>query len=404
MIAKRVGLLFLSLGILLAGCMNDDELEKEKEVVQEKGKQDEKAIITGEIKTGDKYYRSIFPFEPGGARGLIRYGVDNRLDINEFEMGLMRVAQDHFSTDKYFFQEGQYLTESTVNNWLQRADEEPGKSKSKLDQKGLNPALGAKIDEKDPEYVKKILEAHKTKPKYLSYFLEQDYLVQSGDGKVKLGGVVIGLSFNSTYYYQARDDKGLIYPGQIKLERDKIKAEAQKIGEEVAGRLRQDSKLQDVPIVVALYQEEERDSVTPGNFFAAGVVKKGSSSISSWDEITEDYVLFPSDSAAKKKRTDYEKFNTFKAKVQEYFPNYIGVIGRGFYKDGNLERMTIEIPVQFRGKAEIISFTQFVATSALEELPEVPLEVYIGSATDQPEALIVKDDTTKEPFVHIYRK
>ncbi|MDR7074309.1 CamS family sex pheromone protein [Fictibacillus barbaricus] len=399
---KRVSLLSLSLLLLLTGCFGKDELEKEEKVVQEKGKKDEKAIITGEINTGEKYYRSIFPFEPGGARGVIRYGVDNRLDINEFEMGLMRVAQETFSTDKYFFQEGQFLNESTVTNWLKRSNEKPNKSKSDFNQKGLNPALDSKIDENN---IKGILEANKKDPKYLSYVLEHNYLVQSGDGKVKLGGVVVGLSFNSTYYYEARDKQGLIYPGQVKLDRSKVKDEAKKIAGEVASRLRSDPKLQDVPIVIAFYQEEERDSVTPGNFFGAGLVKKGSSSISSWEDVNEDYVLFPSSAASKNKRDDYEKFNTFKAKVQEYFPNFIGVIGRGFYKDGKLERMTVEIPVQFRGKAEIISFTQFVATSALGELPNVPIEVYINSAMDEPEALIVKDDTTQdEPFVHIYRK
>lgn len=401
---KRVGLLFLSTVLILTGCLGNDELEKEEKVVQEKGKKEEKAIITGEINTGEKYYRSIFPFEPGGARGVIRFGVDNRLDINEFEMGLMRIAQDTFNTDKYFFQEGQFLNEPTVTNWLRRADEEPGKSKSEFDQTGLNPKLGAKVDQGDGQYVDKMLEANKNNPKYLSYVLEHNYLVQSGDGKVKLGGVVIGLSFNSTYYYNVNKDS-LIYPGEVKLDRAKVKQEAQKIAGQVASRLRTDPKLKDVPIVFALYQEEERDSVTPGNFFASGVVKKGSNSISSWEDVDEDHLLFPSDTASKKKRSDYEKFTTFKSKVQEYFPNFIGVIGKGFYKDGNLERMTIEIPVQFRGKAEIISFTQFVATSALGELPNVPVEVYIGSAVDQPEALIVKDETTQEePFVHIYRK
>ncbi|MCM3720178.1 CamS family sex pheromone protein [Fictibacillus phosphorivorans] len=401
---KRVGLLFLSLLLVLTGCLGDDELEKEEKVVQEKGKKEEKAIITGEINTGEKYYRSIFPFEPGGARGVIRYGVDNRLDINEFEMGLMRVAQDTFNTDKYFFQEGQFLNEPTVTNWLRREDEKPGKSKSNLVQTGLNPKLGVEVSESDPDYVKKMQEANTNSPKYLSYVLEHNYLVQSGDGKVKLGGVVVGLSFNSTYYFDVKKDS-LIYPGEVNLDREKVKKEAQKIAGEVASRLRQDSKLKDVPIVIALYQEEERDAVTPGNFFSAGVVKKGSNSVSSWEDIDEEYILFPSSTASKKVRSDYEKFTTFKTKVQEYFPNFIGVIGRGFYKEGNLERMTIEIPVQFRGKAEIISFTQFVATSALNELPNVPIEVYIGSAVDQPEALIVKDDTTQEePFVHIYRK
>lgn len=167
---KRVSLLSLSLLLLLTGCFGKDELEKEEKVVQEKGKKDEKAIITGEINTGEKYYRSIFPFEPGGARGVIRFGVDNRLDINEFEMGLMRVAQETFSTDKYFFQEGQFLNESTVTNWLKRADEKSNKSKSDFNQKGLNPALGVKINENDPKYTDNLLEANKKNPKYLSMF------------------------------------------------------------------------------------------------------------------------------------------------------------------------------------------------------------------------------------------
>ena len=142
-----------------------------------------------------------------------------------------------------------------------------------------------------------MLEANKNNPKYLSYVLEHNYLVQSGDGKVKLGGVVVGLSFNSTYYYDV-NQQGLIYPGEVKLEREKVKQEAQKIAGQVASRLRTDPKLKDVPIVFALYQEEERDSVTPGNFFASGVVKKGSNSVSSWEDVDEDYVLFPSDAAS----------------------------------------------------------------------------------------------------------
>ncbi|MFC0189972.1 CamS family sex pheromone protein [Fictibacillus aquaticus] len=398
---KKISLLFLTLLIVLTGCLNDNKLEKEEEVVKKKGKKEEKAIITGEIKTGENYYRSIFPFEPGGARGLIRYGVDNRLDINEFEMGLMRVAQEKFSTDKYFFQEGQFLKESTVNNWLKRDDGKKEKLESgEMSQRGLNQPLGIK-EEGSP--VKEVLKAHEKNPKYLSYVLEHNYLVQSGEGKVKLGGVVLGLSFNSTYYFEAKDDKGLIYPGEKKLDKSKVKEEAAKIAEKVAERLRTEKGLEDVPIMIALYQEEERDSVNPGNFFAVGTVSKGSGTISDWDQIDEKYYLFPSGAASKNKRNDYESFSNFKTEIQQYFPNYIGVIGNGLYVDGDLKRMTVEIPVQFRGKAEIISFTQFVTTRAMEKLPDVPIEIYIQSAVDQPEALIVKNEGQEEPFVHIYR-
>ncbi|MFC7372491.1 CamS family sex pheromone protein [Fictibacillus iocasae] len=399
---KKISLLFLTLLIVLTGCLNDNSLEKEEEVVKKKGKKEEKAIITGEIKTGENYYRSIFPFEPGGARGLIRYGVDNRLDINEFEMGLMRVAQEKFSTDKYFFQEGQYLTESTVNNWLKRDDGKKEKLESgEMSQRGMNPPLG--MDENSTD-VKAVLKANEDNPKYLSYVLEHNYLVQSGEGKVKLGGLVIGLSFNSTYYFKAEDKERKIHPGEKKLDKDKVKQEAAKIAEKVAERLRTQKGLEDVPMLIALYQEEERDAVVPGHFFAVGTVSKGSGSINDWDQIDEKYYLFPSGAASKNKRNDFESFTNFKTEIQKYFPNYIGVIGNGLYVDGELKRLTIQIPVQFRGKAEIISFTQFVTTRALEKLPDVPIEIYIQSAVEQPEALIVKNEGQEEPFVHIYRK
>lgn len=397
---KRISLILISSLLLLSGCMNNDKLQKEEEVVKKKGKSEEKAIITGEINTGEKYYRSIVPFEPGGARGLIKYGVDNRLDINEFELGLMRIAQDEFSTDKYYYQEGQYLSSTTVNNWLKRADEKVTKdNKTSMAQKGLNPALGLK---KGAPY-KQVLDAEDKHPKYLSYVLEQNYLVQSGSDKVKLGGVVVGLSFNSTYYYKATDSAGLMYNGSKKLQASEVSQEAKKMGQQVLQRLREDKGLKNVPITIALYQEAEKESVTPGHFFASATADSGSSQLGSWDKVDEKYYLFPSKEATKEKRDDAEKFNSFKAKIQDYFPNYVGVIGKAQYRDGNLNRLDIDIPMQFQGKAEVISFTQFVTSSVMKELPSVPITINIQSAVNKPEALIVRDDSNSEPTVHIYR-
>ncbi|KSU81207.1 MULTISPECIES: CamS family sex pheromone protein [Fictibacillus] len=397
---KRISLILLSSLLLLTGCLNRDKLQKEEEVVKKKGKTEEKAIITGEIKTGEKYYRSIVPFEPGGARGLIKYGVDNRLDINEFELGLMRIAQDDFSTDKYYYQEGQYLSSTTVNNWLKRADEKVEKnSKTDMTQKGLNPALGVK---KDAPY-KQVLDAEDKHPKYLSYVLEQNYLVQSGNDKVKLGGLVVGLSFNSTYYYKATDSSGLIYNGSKKLQASDVAQEARQMGQQVVKRLRQNSSLKNVPITIALYQEAEKESVTPGHFFAKAEAGAGSTQLGSWDKIDEKYYLFPSKEATANKRDDAEKFNNFKSKIQDYFPNYVGVIGKAHYHDGSLDRLDIDIPMQFQGKAEVISFTQYVTSSVMKELPNVPVTINIQSAVNEPEALIVRDDGSGEPNVHIYR-
>ncbi len=58
----------------------------------------------------------VLPFKAGKAR-LNNGTAEYKADIDEFETGLMRLAQDSFSTDDYLFQEGQYLDEDTVLSW-----------------------------------------------------------------------------------------------------------------------------------------------------------------------------------------------------------------------------------------------------------------------------------------------
>ena len=43
--------------------------------------------------------------------------------MKEVENGLMRISQNEFNTDKYYFQEGQYLSADTVSNWLARTNQ-----------------------------------------------------------------------------------------------------------------------------------------------------------------------------------------------------------------------------------------------------------------------------------------
>jgi protein involved in sex pheromone biosynthesis len=89
--------------------------------------------------------------------------------------------------------------------------------------------------------------------------------------------------------------------------------------------------------------------------------------------------------------------------VEEFFPNYTGVIGKAFYKNGELNYLDIEIPMQFYGKAEVIAFTQFITGKVMEYFPDyITLEVNIMSTTGQ-EALIMKEPNQEEPTVHIYK-
>ena len=114
---RKLSLLALALVILLSGCAPN--FQKQENVVQTKEKTEEKAIIP-KYNISDNYYRTILPFVPGEARGLIVGNINTRYDINEFETGLMRIAQHQFDPKTYLFREGQELKRNTVRLWLNR--------------------------------------------------------------------------------------------------------------------------------------------------------------------------------------------------------------------------------------------------------------------------------------------
>ncbi|MCF6139151.1 CamS family sex pheromone protein [Pseudalkalibacillus berkeleyi] len=396
---KKLFVIFGASLILLSGCLPFDNLKKDP-VVEEKDNDNEKAIPLQNINTtDDNYYKSLKNYEPGAARGEISYGVDNRIDVDEMETGLMRLSKDTFAIDDYYFQEGQYLTKDTIRNWLKRSSQKADKAKGGFIQKGLNPGIDEEAYEKGSVDDKK--EMLNNDPKILSYVLEQNYLKDSGKDSVELGGISVALAFNSKYYYKVIDEKGRIHPGEKKLDAKDVKKYASKAGQEVVNRLRQHPELQDVPIVIGLFYEEEHGAVVPGNYFGKAVVKPGSTNVN-WEDVNEKYYFFPSAKAEEDHREDFNKFVQFEGKIKEYFPNYIGVIGKALYRNDQISKLTIEIPMQFKGKSEVISFTQYVNYLVKQYFPDEVVEVNIKSSLDELESLIVTDPTKDDSIVHIY--
>ena len=381
--------------LLLTGCAPN--FQKQEEVVQNQKNSEEKAIIP-KYKISDEYYRTILPFKASESRGLVVNNLNTRYDITEFETGLMRVAQTTFEHDKYLFQEGQYLKRETVSSWLKRkytdeqfaAMQKENKKLKDSDNVGLNPIDDGKGT---------IKERNERSPIYLAHILEHDYLIKGENDKVGLGGVVIGLALNSVHYYQEIQygptfDKG--------IEHKVVDQKGKEMAQEVINRLRAMDGLKDVPIVIALFEQKSRTSVVPGNFFAYATVNGGSSQINDWKGIDEKYILFPSSEATEQHRDDSTAFSNFKQDVEKYFPNFNGVVGKAFYAGGNLQDLSIDIPIQFYGKTEAIGFTQFVTGKVMEHFPDyIAVEVNVSSVNG-PEALIVKEAEQKEPFVHIY--
>ena len=161
-------------------------------------------------------------------------------------------------------------------------------------------------------------------------------------------------------------------------------------------------QLKDVPITIALFEQQSKTSVVPGNFFTYANAPKGSTNLGGWEKIDEKYVQFPSQAATENHRDDLTSFLNFKQDVEAYFPNFNGVIGKAFYVQGQLQELSINIPIQFYGKAEGVGFTQYVAGLVMKHFPEyISIEVNVSSVYG-PEALIVRKADQSEPFVHIY--
>lgn len=387
---RKHSVLGMVLILLLAGCA--PSFEDKQEVVKDSKDKKETAIIP-KYKISEEYYQTILPFEPSKARGLVVSNLNTRYDIEEFENGLMRLAQTQFDPEEYLFQEGQMLSSSTISSWLNRKF-----TKSQLQEKdlkasenlGLNPLDSGKgdIDKRNEE-----------NPIYLAHILEHNYLVKSKDNSVKLGGVVIGLALNSVHYYQ-KEAYGATY--EQKIDSKKLKQEGEKIAAQVLKRLRSMDKLKNVPVTIALFEQNEKSSVVPGNFISYTNIGQNSNSIGKWNDLNEEYFLFPSAGAEKKYRDDVNTFTNFKEDVEEYFPNFNGVIGRAFYMDDQLQSLNIDIPIQFYGNSEAIGFTQYVAGLVMERFPKyISVQVSITSVNG-PEALIVREANQAEPTVHIY--
>jgi protein involved in sex pheromone biosynthesis len=388
---RKLSVIALSLVLLLTACAPN--FQKQEEVVQETDNSKKEKAIIPKYKISENYYRTIMPFEPSKARGLVVNNLNTRYDISEFETGLMRLAQNTFDPEKYVFKEGQYLDRKTVQLWLNRKYTPEQLKEEKLSEDeniGLNPLDDGKGD---------IKERNNRNPIYLAHILEHNYLVQGEKDTYHLGGVVIGLALNSVHYYQT-EQFGATFEKNIP--HAELEREGKKIAEEVVKRLRKMDELKDVPIMIGLFEQESRSSVVPGNFFAYTTVQKGSAEISGWEKVNEDYMLFPSPEAEEKHRDDWTMFQNFKQDVEKYFPNFNGVIGKAFYVEGQLQELNIDIPIQFYGKAEAVGFSQYVTGLVMEHFPDyISVSVNITSVNG-PEALIVRKAEQDEPFVHIY--
>lgn len=403
---KRIWLFIIGILLLLTSCAP----RTKEEIVQNPDETTEQEVsIVPSYQLSDDNYKMLLPFRPSKARGVVVNQLRNRLDIEEMEDGLRRHSTEFFDPSKYYYEEGQYLTASTVYDWLGRfpTDDQlerevkaeiTRREKNKLNydedeirasfQQGLNPPL----EEKEATE-----EEYRESPRYLSHILEQNFLEQKDDNTVELVGVSIGIAIKSEYSFEA-EGKGPYYET---ISEKEMLQQGKDIAQKVLERTRKIEGLENVPIMIALYQEETEASPVPGHFVAKTLVSAGDMMIGEWESTQEEYVLFPSDQAKKDHFDDYEMVKNFGQGIAEYFPNYVGYIGEGFYLNEELVKLSIEVPIEFYGGAEVVGFTQYTYGLVKNNFPNrYDIEVKISS-TDKLESFIYRAAGEEDPSVHI---
>lgn len=335
--------------------------------------------------TGSDFYQGVIKngqYRTSKSRGVNVSQNDNVMNLKSFEMGLLDVSKKQFPTNKYVFQEGQYISSSTVENWLGRY--------SKNNKDGLNPKNNGK---KDP---------NTRNPIYLQQLEEQDYMIQNGS-KLSLGGVTIGLGMNSVDYY-TKVQYGATYETNIST--TELTAKGKQYANTVLQRLRQKSALKDVPIVLALYKQSSNDSLVGGNMIAYGVSKSGLTSVSKWKSLNWNNYVFPATSESKNagaNNNDESDFSSFKSHVQNFFPNLSGVTANAHYKDKSLSKLSVNITTKFYSETEIISFTQYLATAAKRYLPSgVPVEITVKSANGDVQSFLARTASGSSYYTHVF--
>ena len=337
--------------------------------------------LTGQSNDGD--YEGVIKsghYQTSKSRGVTNsQDSGNTYNLKSFENGMLTVSKKTFSTKKYVFEEGQHLSTSTVQNWLDR--------QSKSNTTGLNPKSNGSTS------------PTKRNPIYIQALEEQDYMTQK-NSKLTLSGMTIGIAVNSVDYYK-KTQYGSTF--ETKITKAEGEAYAKKAADTVLARMRKKSGLKNIPIVIAIYRQASNDSLVGGNFISYSENKAGTTKVSKWNALGEKSVTFPVESGSSSPNSnDASSFSNFKSEVEHFFPNLSGVTAQAHYSGNTLTGMHVNITTQFYSQTEIISFTQYLQTTAQKYLPSsVPIDITVSS-TDGVQSFLNRASGEKKFSSHVF--
>ncbi|MED1409133.1 MULTISPECIES: CamS family sex pheromone protein [Bacillus] len=334
---KKMALFFTTVSLLLGACSNDT-IGKKDEVVQKDTK--EKSMIP-RTAVSKEYYRTVIPLKEQKVINTVNVTTNSKLDLAEYESGLMNIASKQFDTENYVLQLNQYIPEKTIDELVTK-QEVP----------------------------------------VVTNIIEQDYFSKQNSNELSLSGVVIGLAMSSNVSNEEAISKGT------------------EVAKKLIEAINKNDKYNKSPITFAIFKQESTSSLKNGTYISSASVQKNATNLGNWEAIDEKSYSYPSQEFEGAHGEDNKKLNDFSKSIKEFSKgDYIPVNAKISYKQNRMDKLNLDIVVKYNGKSELMGLSQIAVQSMLEQLPkDAKVQLQIKSES-KIEAVIIKEKDSDKPFV-----
>ncbi|MBR2130086.1 CamS family sex pheromone protein [Aerococcus sp.] len=318
--------------LALAACQNDqaDSTESAGSASQSSSSSEEQQ--TSQLST--EYYSSYISdgtYQTNSASGITA-GASSQANAENLERGLYDLAKNIFSTEDYSLQEGQVIGEDQTLAYLTaQSDENPD---------GLNPS----------GYASTTMEGFE--PRYLNTLMEYNFVDQDGN----IAGISIGLGMNYSDTFTSDSNSE-----EVEITSEERIEQGKQMAETIVADIRENEAYADIPIHVAIFENEESGDLGGGTYTTDAVSSSGNT-FGDWSTYNQDFVVYNVDDAPNEE--DTVSFTRFRDRIQTFYPQLSGLSGVGYYQDNELQNVNIVINSQFDGYSEVIALSQQAISTA----------------------------------------
>ncbi|MFV8260586.1 CamS family sex pheromone protein [Aerococcus viridans] len=318
--------------LALAACQNDQADSTESAGSASKSSSSSEEQQTSQLST--EYYSSYISdgtYQTNSASGITA-GASSQANAENLERGLYDLAKNIFPTEDYSLQEGQVIGEDQTLAYLTaQSDENPD---------GLNPS----------GYTSTTMEGFE--PRYLNTLMEYDFVDQDGN----IAGISIGLGMNYSDTFTSDSNSE-----EVEITSEERIEQGKQMAETIVADIRENEAYADIPIHVAIFENEESGDLGGGTFSTDAVSSSGNS-FGDWSTYNQDFVVYAVDDAPNEE--DTVSFTRFRDQIQSFYPQLSGLSGVGYYQDNELQNVNIVINSQFDGYSEVIALSQQAISTA----------------------------------------